>query len=718
MKSKQTILIILLSCYLLSNDIELTSDADFSKIPLIVMPYIDNEDQLLKDKLNDKPGPIKFAEKINVNFNTSNSGKWFEYNQTFKVWKLHILSEDAIGLKLLFDEFHLSENSKLFIYNDNQEMIIGPINHEDNNIDSSFGHRLLKGSSIFIEYFVPNSYNGEHLLQISDVIHAYRDIHGYYEGRDRDCGDNVACSDADPYENQINSVIFLEMYQYICSAALVNNTSQDLTPYVLTAYHCVEDDGSLGGHNYFTFYFKHQSSSCSGSSGNYGYSRDGSYIRSWGTMNSSDFALLEMDDDPPSYFDPYFAGWSRSTSSPQISVGIHHPGGNAKKINYDNNDTAYSCGWYSNNTHWCFSWDDGGTEGGSSGSPVFNNNNQIVGQLSGGTGECGNGTDYYGKISKSWSNGSNSSSRLKDWLDPENTNVYTLDGTYDGVADSDGDGVDDDQDSNDNNQYICSDNDNDTCDDCSSGTYNTSNDGADYDGDGLCDAGDSDDDNDGASDWEDSNDYNPYICSDDDNDTCDDCSSGYYNPENDGCDLANIGFQLNAESTNELAIEVQHQIPIAGFQFNIVDNPNCINIVSAFGGEAENEGYTVTTSEPGEYGIVLGFSMTGASISPGNHILTNLIYSGTGDCEACIDNVTLTDESGTPLVINIGSCISIENSLIGDINYDGVINVIDVVIIVNIILDESAYNSLGDMNGDGGINVQDIVLLMGIILNG
>ena len=30
----------------------------------------------------------------------------------------------------------------------------------------------------------------------------------------------------------------------------------------------------------------------------------------------------------------------------------------------------------------------------------------------------------------------------------------------------------------------------DTCDDCSTGTYNTSDDGFDYDTDGLCDAGD------------------------------------------------------------------------------------------------------------------------------------------------------------------------------------------------------------------------------------
>ena len=65
-------------------------------------------------------------------------------------------------------------------------------------------------------------------------------------------------------------------------------------------------------------------------------------------------------------------------------------------------------------------------------------------------------------------------------------------------ADSDGDGVIDEDDSDPNNPYQCSDLDGDTCDDCSTGTFNPSDDGFDYDGDGQCDDGDCDDDNDGC----------------------------------------------------------------------------------------------------------------------------------------------------------------------------------------------------------------------------
>ena len=88
-------------------------------------------------------------------------------------------------------------------------------------------------------------------------------------------------------------------------------------------------------------------------------------------------------------------------------------------------------------------------------------------------------------------------------------------------TDDDNDGALDEVDSNDNNANICSDTDGDSCDDCSSGSYNVSNDGFDYDGDGACDVGDLDDDNDGAPDQFDTEDNNPNICSDvDKNDTC------------------------------------------------------------------------------------------------------------------------------------------------------------------------------------------------------
>jgi len=61
-----------------------------------------------------------------------------------------------------------------------------------------------------------------------------------------------------------------------------------------------------------------------------------------------------------------------------------------------------------------------------------------------------------------------------------------------------------------------------------------------------------------------------------------------------------------------------------------------------------------------------------------------------------------------------GICIPI--NIMGDINEDGTINVIDVVQLVNIILNNQV-NDNGDINSDGAINVIDVVQLVNIILD-
>lgn len=67
-------------------------------------------------------------------------------------------------------------------------------------------------------------------------------------------------------------------------------------------------------------------------------------------------------------------------------------------------------------------------------------------------------------------------------------------------SDIDNDGVDNVDDAAPLDPYLCRDLDGDTCDDCSSGSENSSNDGTDSDQDGACDNGDADDDNDGIHD--------------------------------------------------------------------------------------------------------------------------------------------------------------------------------------------------------------------------
>jgi hypothetical protein len=61
--------------------------------------------------------------------------------------------------------------------------------------------------------------------------------------------------------------------------------------------------------------------------------------------------------------------------------------------------------------------------------------------------------------------------------------------------------------------------------------------------------------------------------------------------------------------------------------------------------------------------------------------------------------------------------MDLSNSLPGDLNDDGEVDVLDVVILINIILGFDDPTYAGDLNDDGAIDVIDVVLLVNIILS-
>ena len=89
------------------------------------------------------------------------------------------------------------------------------------------------------------------------------------------------------------------------------------------------------------------------------------------------------------------------------------------------------------------------------------------------------------------------------------------------------------------------------------------------------------------------------------------------------------------------------------------------------------------------------------------------LINGCEECYECQINCIVCPEGGESQF----SFIVSTSQLLGDINSDGELNVIDIVVIVNLILNGESYDELGDVNEDGDLNVVDIVQLVNIILN-
>ncbi len=157
----------------------------------------------------------------------------------------------------------------------------------------------------------------------------------------------------------------------------------------------------------------------------------------------SDFYLVRLNQPVPNEYNPYFNGWSAIDEASSDGVTIHHPEGDIKKISVYTTPVQTSTwpGGSGIQSHWKVFWVQtengwGVTEGGSSGSPLFNSQGKIIGSLTGGYAACeasgGTGPDqpdFYGKFSYHWqSNGNSDTAMLKPWLDPDNTGITQLEG--------------------------------------------------------------------------------------------------------------------------------------------------------------------------------------------------------------------------------------------------------------------------------------------------
>jgi len=96
-------------------------------------------------------------------------------------------------------------------------------------------------------------------------------------------------------------------------------------------------------------------------------------------------------------------------------------------------------------------------------------------------------------------------------------------------------------------------------------------------------------------------------------------------------------------------------------------------------------------------------------VDDGNHINEHLLRSDINITSFGVDQNDELFFCGNENIYKL-------QSNLGDINEDGIINVLDVVMIINIILNNE-YNVSADLNTDNNIDVLDVVLLVNIILN-
>jgi Dockerin type I domain len=401
----------------------------------VKMGDIDVVSLLAEDENEKEMGmPYRFGYGFDVNYTLENSGTWEYLPDGSRIWRLLIECPGAYSINLIYEQFWLPEGSSFFIYSENREMILGAFTSQNNKEYMQFSTGLVRGEVSILEYHEPADVELPGIINISRVIHGYKNLFSYKEaegalgfGNSGSCNNNVNCPEGDPWQDEIRSaaMIVTSGGQRICSGALINNVRQDLTPYFLTANHC------LGTPTTWIIIFNYESPDCTNIDGPLWMTVSGSTLHA--NSAYSDFALLELSTAPPDSYNVFYSGWSAVDSAASSAVGIHHPRGDIKKISFEYDsleETSYLQPPGTGTNYWRVElWDDGTTEPSSSGSPLYDQNHRIIGQLHGGYASCTNlEPDWYGKFARSWDYGSTPATRLNDWLDPDNTGAMILDG--------------------------------------------------------------------------------------------------------------------------------------------------------------------------------------------------------------------------------------------------------------------------------------------------
>lgn len=416
------------------------------QVTKIEIPTIDIKKTVEEDAVNDllsvKPYRIGIVTKINYGFE---AGVWTNLPSGDRFWRLNIGSENALNLSVNFDNFHLPEGSSLYLYNNDKSDLLGAYTSINNSESNILGSWFVKGDNLWIEYFEPKEVNGQGKLHITDIIHGYR-LNGEHQSNfgqkglndSGDCNQDVDCfvgADFESTKDELkHSVAFVRLGNgYICSGVLVNNVNNDKTPYFLTGNHCFNSGGGTNPaaysmrFNWITNGTPRCATTTNSSNGSTNFLTNGSVLRA--RDPGSDFMLVELNNPINPDWDIRFAGWDRTDTNPTFVVGIHHPKGDIMKVCRDDSGVIKQINQEAQT--WEITADGGGwelgvTEVGSSGSPLFDQNGRVIGQLFGGAAACtgtnDNGQkDYYGRFATSWVGSGTNSTRLSNWLDPDET---------------------------------------------------------------------------------------------------------------------------------------------------------------------------------------------------------------------------------------------------------------------------------------------------------
>ena len=206
-------------------------------------------------------------------------------------WTLNLKSEDAQGLSVYFNDFHVPVGGELYMESPEGsfETIYqeGPVDHTENNYHGKWASGDIPGEVVTVIYRQPSSVVGNARLGIMGLGYF---VKGVTRGSD-ECQVDVMCPEGDSWQCERDGAVRLRVTQnggiYYCSGSMVNNTSLDCRQLMLSAFHCADsvEDDEWG---YFKVRYNYEHLECGGTTSVNSHTRTGVIL-----LTSSDDATSQ-----------------------------------------------------------------------------------------------------------------------------------------------------------------------------------------------------------------------------------------------------------------------------------------------------------------------------------------------------------------------------------------------------------------------------------------
>jgi len=402
---------------------------DINSLETAQYPQIDikrvHDKDVQREKLGNAP---RFAIERKTDVSPLAKMNFIQENGNL-VWRYRVVAKNAVSLNFAFTEFKMPKSAKLNIYAADFSERIRPFTSKDNNKAMELWTPVIYADDVIIELVLNESDLDQVKLRLTQVNQGYRTFAQTTE-KSGSCNVDVVCSEGDNWRDEINSVgVISTGGSTFCTGFMINNTSNDKTPYFMTADHCRISSRNSSS---LVVYWNYQASSCGGRrNGQKDHFNTGSNFLA--SSAKSDFALVKLNNSPEASWGVTYAGFDATGVDAAQAIAIHHPSTDEKSISFENDPTTVTSylgeAVPGDNTHVRVEdWDLGTTEPGSSGSPLFNQDHRVIGQLHGGYASCSSQTsDWYGRIYTSWDGDGSADSRLRDHLDPTNSGTLITD---------------------------------------------------------------------------------------------------------------------------------------------------------------------------------------------------------------------------------------------------------------------------------------------------